>query len=201
MMGNKLFRNHLRRVSAHEAGHFVLCVALPDQFLLAKVKADLMRGYVRFTKHERKNFHSLVCDFTGLAAEKILRRAKNVYRKHRDSQDMINARNTAFKIVTRKFSAQRLRRRSLATIRLHGRKMDEVMEAGRIAAERFVRANRKQIAVIARTLIGIGGREIDSSRLLQRLEPLPPLTALPPSDKTAAATIAAVSTNQHSPSR
>jgi hypothetical protein len=159
-MGNSLYRRMIRRVAVHEAGHFTFYAAISDEYPIVEASVDVLSGHVTHSGHPPPNFRSVVGLLAGLAAQKVLLRTTNLYYTHRNSSDIIKARNIAHTIDRNK--------------------RVEIMRAGRVAAERFARANRKQIAAIARTLCRLVGSEIDCPRLMARLNPLPPLTAIPP---------------------
>jgi hypothetical protein len=160
-MGNRLYRKTIRRTVVHELGHFTFYAACPDnEYLIEEMCVDLFSGHVTHAGHPPRNFRTIVGLLSGLAAEKIIRREKNPYLKYYDSTDMTRARDIAYKIDRDN--------------------QVEIMRAGRVAAEQFVRANRKQIVAVVRTLCRMGAGDIDVPRLMARLKQLPPLTEIPP---------------------
>jgi hypothetical protein len=159
-MANKLYRRMIGWITVHEAGHFTFDAAFPDEFPVKEVRVDLFSGFVGNAGNHPEDFRTIVCLLSGLAAEKILRGERNPYLKHLNSSDMTQARAIAYKIDRDK--------------------QVEIMRAGRVAAERFVVANRRQVAAIARTLCRMGKSTVDGRRLMLRLKYLPPLTELPP---------------------
>src|SRR2546430_110916 len=124
MVGNKFYQDCIRRVAIHESGHATFFGAIG--YSIKKVNVTCLSGCVRLSKYP-PTFHMLVGYLTGLAAETIILGRKHA--KDYGSSDISNARSIAFKIGRRNW--------------------DDVFVAGKVAAERFARANREQIEAVA----------------------------------------------------
>jgi len=163
--GNNFYRECLRSVAIHEAGHVTLYAAI--KYPIKSVNVTCLAGRVRLIGEHPSNFRRIVGLLAGYAAQKVI--LGDTIKKRpgkKDSSDIKSAEYIA--INTLGYSHWR-----------------EVMRAGRLAAERFARANRMQIEAVAEMLHQLdegGGCDVDGSRIMARLKQLPPLTAIPPRD-------------------
>jgi hypothetical protein len=176
--GNSLYRKSMRRVVIHESGHATFYGAIPDECSIKEVSVTVLSGHVMLFERLPDNFRRLVGCLAGLAAEKVILGTKNVYFRSYESSDMSKARCIASIIGRKDYLDIRMREGHAAAVRFGRAHRAHVLREGKAAAERFARANREQIEAVARTLRRLG--DVDGSRIMARLNQLPPLTAIPP---------------------